>query len=212
MTILDRMGQPLFDRNDFLRAAREIVAARGPAAVTVGSVTERLQAPTGSFYHRFPSRDALLGELWLSTVSAFQDETERAIASGGWLGAALHTPAWARTNLDEACFLLLYNRDDFLWSEWPERLKRGFAEQARRVEGWVRQLAREELGGTKKGDLRRASFVLIDVPLAAVRPHLRRRERPPTMVDELIRVTYEAVIGSRDGNRPRLRRQQPRNT
>ena len=188
------MGQARFDRADFLRAAREIVVARGPTAVTVGSVSERLKAPTGSFYHRFASRDQLLGELWLSTVRTFQDEAEKAIATGGWLAAALHTPAWARTNFDEACFLLLYNRDDFLWSEWSEQLKRGFAEQARRVEHWVRKLAREELGATKKSDLLRASFVLIDVPMAAVRPHLRLRERPPPMVDELIRATYKAII------------------
>lgn len=42
--------------------------------------------------------------------------------------------------------------------------------------------------------LRRASFVLLEVPLAAVRPHLRRAERPPAIVDELIRITYAAII------------------
>jgi hypothetical protein len=36
--------------------------------------------------------------------------------------------------------------------------------------------------------------VLLEVPLAAVRPHLRRAERPPAIVDELIRTTYAAII------------------
>ena len=44
----------------------------GPAAVTVDSVAQYLKAPKGSFYHRFASRDALLGELWLSIVLAYQ--------------------------------------------------------------------------------------------------------------------------------------------
>jgi len=34
------------------------------------------------------------------------------------------------------------------------------------------------------------------VPVAAVRQHLYRREPPPPIVDDLIRTTYHAVVGS----------------
>ena len=47
------MGHARFSQTDFLVAAQAIVAARGPAAVTIASVAARLKAPTGSFYHRF---------------------------------------------------------------------------------------------------------------------------------------------------------------
>ena len=60
--------------------------------MTVDSVAERLRAPKGSFYYRFASRDALLGEVWLKTVLAYQEGFVAAIEAGDGLGAALHTP------------------------------------------------------------------------------------------------------------------------
>ena len=66
------MGRAQFDQAGFLAAARELIAERGPAAVSVDAVAERLKAPKGSFYYRFASRDALLGELWLTTVLAIR--------------------------------------------------------------------------------------------------------------------------------------------
>jgi len=53
---------------DYLAAAQAIVVEHGPAAATVASISERLRAPTGLFYHRFASRDVLLGKLWLKTI------------------------------------------------------------------------------------------------------------------------------------------------
>jgi len=67
------MGRAVFDNAGFLGAARALACERGPSAVTVDSVTQRLRAPKGSVYHRFASRDALLGELWLETVLAYQE-------------------------------------------------------------------------------------------------------------------------------------------
>ena len=56
------MGHPKFSEQDFLGAALAIIAERGVSGVTVASVSERLGSPTGSFYHRFASRDVLLGD------------------------------------------------------------------------------------------------------------------------------------------------------
>src|SRR5438874_5907366 len=92
--ILHPMGRPKFANEDFLDAALAIAAEHGPPAVTVGAISERLGAPVGSFYHRFASRDLLLGELWLRTVVDFQQGITAALDEGDGLGAALHTPAW----------------------------------------------------------------------------------------------------------------------
>src|SRR5215467_14657225 len=132
------MGRPLFEHTDFLQAARALACEKGPAAVTVDRVAARLGAPKGSFYHRFASRDALLGELWLKTVLAYQEGFVRAIEAGDGLAAALHTPAWARLHLDDARLLLLYSRHDFVQGDWPATLKRGVADQARRFETCLR--------------------------------------------------------------------------
>src|SRR5689334_20625338 len=99
-----------FDEADFLDAARAIAVERGPAAATVVSISERLKAPTGSFYHRFASRDVLLGTLWLKAVLGFQQGVAAAEKAGDGLAAALHTPNWSRLHLDEARLLLLFKR------------------------------------------------------------------------------------------------------
>jgi AcrR family transcriptional regulator len=188
------MGRARFADADFLEAARALAAKHGPAAVTVGSVTARLNAPTGSFYHRFGSRDLLLGELWLRTVLAYQDGFLAAIAAADGLAAALHTPLWVRAHMDDARLLLLYSRDDFVQGDWPKPLQQGVRDQARRFAAALAQFARDSFGSAAPEPLRRAQFVLFDVPYAAVRPHLERREPPPPLVDELVRATYRAVV------------------
>jgi len=186
----------LFDTGSFLTAARSIACERGPAAVTVDSVIARLKAPKGSFYYRFASRDALLGELWLTTVLSYQRGFVAAIDAGDGLAAALHTPAWARLHLDDARLLLLFSRHDFVQGDWPAALKRGVADQAQRFEACLKGFARQAFGRAGPAQLRRAAFVLAEVPIAAVKGHLERREPPPQLVDELIATVYRAIIRS----------------
>jgi AcrR family transcriptional regulator len=198
------MGRAQFDQAGFLAAARALIAECGPQAVTVDSVAERLKAPKGSFYYRFASRDALLGEVWLETVLAYQEGFVAAIEAGDGLGAALHTPAWARRHLDDARLLMLYSRHDFVQGDWPAPLRRSVANQAERFEACLRTFARGAFGGATRAEMRRATFVLAEVPIAAVKPHLMRRERPPKLVDELIMKTYRAIVGA--GTAPADRR------
>ena len=197
------MGRALFDNVSFLEAARSLACERGPAAVTVDSVPERLKAPKGSFYYRFASRDALLGELWLATALTFQEGFVRAIEAGDGLAAALHTPRWVRQHLDDARLLMLYSRHDFIQGDWPASLKSGVAEQAQRFEMCVQKFARDELGRAGAAEVRCASFVLVEVPLAAVKQHLQRREPPPALVDDLIATTYRAIVSSAKRRRKR---------
>jgi AcrR family transcriptional regulator len=96
------MGRPLFDEAGFLEAARILASEHGPGGVTVDSVTQRMTAPKGSFYHRFSSRDVLLGQLWLKLVLAYQQGFVAAIEAGAGLEAALHMPRWARAHFDDA--------------------------------------------------------------------------------------------------------------
>ena len=104
-----------------------------------------MEAPKGSFYYRFASRDALLGEVWLETVLAYQEGFVAAIEAGDGLRAALHTPAWARRHLDDARLLMLYSRHDFVHGDWPAPLRRGVADQAERFEGCLRSVRARRL-------------------------------------------------------------------
>jgi AcrR family transcriptional regulator len=188
------MKRASFSRADFFGAARVLASERGPAAVTVDLVMQQLKAPKGSFYYRFASRDVLLGELWLATILAYQEGFVAAIEAGDGLRAALHTPLWVRENLDDARLLLLYSRHDFVQGDWPETLKRGVRDQADRFKGCLSDFARQAFGRAGPAQLRRAAFVLAEVPGAAVKEHLRRREPPPALVDELITQTYHAIV------------------
>ncbi|MBD0275194.1 MAG: TetR family transcriptional regulator [Acetobacteraceae bacterium] len=202
------MGRSKFSNADFLAAAVAIAAAHGPAAVTVAAVAERLRAPTGSFYHRFSSRSVLLGALWIQTVLDFRRGIAEALDRGDGLGAALHTPAWVRAHPDEARLLLLHDRQDFLAGDWPEELREQAAGLEERGKIGTARFARLLFGADGPDDVRRAQFVIAQVPVAAVRQHIARREPPPPIVDELIRATYRAVVA----DHRRARRNRTRTT
>lgn len=190
------MGRASFDNADFFAAARELAAVHGPAAVTVDLIIQKLKAPKGSFYHRFASRDALLGELWLNTVLAYQAGFVAALEAGDGLAAALHTPSWARRHLDDARLLLLYSRHDFVQGEWPSALRRGVREQTERFEACLASFARAAFGRAGPTQIRKATFVLAEVPIAAIKSSLQKGEPPPPLADELITTTYRAIVGS----------------
>jgi AcrR family transcriptional regulator len=188
------VGHAKFSQEDFFAAAVAIAATHGPAAVTIASITAHLGAPTGSFYHRFASRNALLGELWLRTVLDFQQGINAALDAGDGLRAALHTPAWVRAHLESARLLLLYDRRDFVEGEWPEELRGQVAGMTARMEAASLRWARAIFGKDGREEVRLAQFLISEVPVAAVRQHLLRREQPPPLVDRMIRTTYRAVV------------------
>ena len=188
------MGMPRFTNSDFLAAARSQAWAEGPGTVTVDSVIRRLRAPRGSFYHRYSSRDVLLGELWLSTILSFQEGFVAAIDSDDGLAAALHTPRWARENLEDARLLLIHSRHDFVEGAWPTALQEGVRAQGERIHACVNRFAKRTFGGASQAQRRRAMFVLCELPIAAVKGYLERREPPPALVDELISLSYQAIV------------------
>jgi AcrR family transcriptional regulator len=188
------MGRPIYDNAGFLEAARILASESGPAAVTVDLVAKRLKAPKGSFYHRFGSRDALLGQLWLQMALEFQEGFVAAIQAGDGLAAALHTPRWARAHLEDARLLSLYSRHDFVQGDWPDELKKGLREQAERLERCLVKFSRDTFVRAGESQIRRSTFVLLEVPVAAVKGHLERREAPPPIVDDLIARTYRAIV------------------
>jgi hypothetical protein len=127
-------------------------------------------------------------------------DRERALAA-----EAAGDAHWMAEHLDDARLLLLYHRDDFGQGEWPGALERRVALQAQRVDACYEKFARDTFGEANPEQLRIAQFVLADVPKAAVSPHLRRRESPPSIVDELIRLTYRAIVQGRHATNRRNR-------
>ncbi len=192
------MGRPaLHDTQTLLDVALTIAADRGPASVTIAAVSAASGAPSGSLYHRFDDRSALLGQLWLRTTGAFQSgflaALDSATAVDGCVAAATFVITWCRDHPAEAR-LLLRGPDDFAAADWPPATRRR-ATADRRALGKALQERATELG---EPTLDRVLLATVDLPLAIVRRHLQAgpRAKLPPDAGALVTQTARAVLGS----------------
>lgn len=184
-----------FQNEDFIKAVLTIAAEHGPAAVTITAVAEAVGAPVGSVYHRFPSRDVLMAEVWLRVVASFQEDYLAFLEKGDGLGAALHTPRWVRRYPVEARILLMYRREELVAGDGPESLKFEVQEIARRLSDGVVAFAARTFGRTGREEVGRIVFATIDAPYAAVLRYIRLGKKPPRAVEDYLTKTYDAIIG-----------------
>jgi AcrR family transcriptional regulator len=200
-----------FSATQILDAAASLVAADGPGAATIGAISARLKAPSGSIYHRFASRDVLLGRLWLSKATFFQNRFAQALADAdadadaakAGLEAALSLPRSVRADFAGARIMLLHRRDDFLAGDWPADMVEEAARLKQQVDAAIKGFARRLFARASAEKLRLTTFAVLDLPFAAVHRHVAANELPPPYVDELIAEAYQALIA------PARRKQDP---
>ncbi|MGW0230186.1 TetR/AcrR family transcriptional regulator [Actinopolymorpha singaporensis] len=182
------MGRPpRHDVDGLLDAAATLVADAGPRAVTVAAVARAAGAPSGSVYHRFPGRPALLAALWLRSLERFQagflvaveQDTPLAAAQA----AARHVVAWSRANPADAT-ILLYAAADFDAPEWPEEDRDRHRRGNRQVTRAVGEIGRG-LGRTSDRDKDLVRMAIVDLPYSVVRRHYRSGQRIPRHAEDL---------------------------
>lgn len=190
------MGRPaLHDTETLLDVALTIAADRGPASVTIASVSSASGAPSGSLYHRFDGRAALLGQLWLRTTGAFQNGFLEALAStagvDGCVAAATSVITWCRDHPAEAR-LLLRGADDFAASDWPPATRRRATADRRALTTALQARATE----LSEPTLDRILLATVDLPLAIVRRHLQAGPRAKLSADAgaLVAQTARAIL------------------
>jgi AcrR family transcriptional regulator len=187
-----------FSEAQILDVAGSLVAANGPAAATIGAISAALHAPSGSIYHRFASRDVLLGRLWLSKAAFFQNEFVDAASHKdprtAGLDAALSLPRAVRADLAAARIMMLHRREDFVSGEWPADMALEAARLATQVEDALKAIAKRLFGSAAAKPLRLATFIVLDVPYAAVRRHVAANEPPPTFVDAYIASIFDCLV------------------
>jgi AcrR family transcriptional regulator len=187
-----------FDEGQILESARGLVAMHGPAAVTMSAIARSVRAPTGSIYHRFDSRDVLLGEVWLRAAEGFQDAYFEVLrgtpARDAGLAAALFFIGRVRADLAEARVLLLHRREDFIDRGWPSAMDERAKRLKNQVDTELRDFSRRLCGRADPRTRRLVTYALLDVPFAAVRRHVAVTEIPPTYLDLPITATYRAVL------------------
>lgn len=189
---------PRFDTDQFLDAAVRLAAASGPAGVTMSAVAQGVGAPSGSVYHRFPGRTALLAQVWLRTVERFQEGYFAAIGAEGdaWSAgraAARHVIAWSRAHPNEAA-LLLYGAEDFGRADWSEEHVHRADRGNRRVRATLDSLARG-LGAEGARARERVTLAVVDLPLSVVRRHLRAGLPLPAHAEDLAEECTAALLG-----------------
>lgn len=158
-------------------------------------LAHQLGAPTGSIYHRFPSRDVLLATLWLETVERFQqDFLEAARESSTPASTARFTVEWVRNHPQEARILILYRREELTGPVMPRQIAVRARRLNTRLGQALRDLARRWLGRASPGNVDAVRLAVVEVPYAAVRFRLARDEPIPAHLSRLVGRAAAAII------------------
>lgn len=187
------MPRLVHDTSAMLDAAVRLLSATGSAdSITIAGVIREAGVSSGSVYHRFPNRAALLAAVWSRAVESFHADlydlfADEPVAAAAALGS--RTVSWCRAHPGHAR-VLLAGLGSFEPASWPEESRsRREAEQAR----WDRHV-RGLVTGLKRATGRSTAEVLlvaVDLPYAAVRRYLGAgREIPASLegiVENLIR-------------------------
>jgi AcrR family transcriptional regulator len=181
----------LFTLDELLDAAAALLAADGPSAVTMSAVARAAGAPSGSLYHRFPTRAALCGELWLRTEEKFHGGFTAALSSSAdaqdrCVAAARFTVQWCRDNPVDAQ-VLLTGADALGAAEWPDDLT------GRRKR--LHRALRRTLAAVP-ADPDRINAAVIDIPYAVVRRHLVAGRTIPPSADAIVEECARTLIAS----------------
>jgi AcrR family transcriptional regulator len=183
-----------FTESQLIDSAISVAAQCGVHAVSMAAIASMSGAPIGSVYHRFDSRGTILARAWLHVKADFRQEVASHWQRGdSWNGVA-GLLDWCRRKPVYARFLLL---GDDTWIAdaglSPEMLSALESEQAELDACFQRcALALHDRGDadTIEPMLR---FILIDGPVAIVKPYLINNQPIPGCVDAILRASHDAV-------------------
>jgi AcrR family transcriptional regulator len=182
------MGRPpAHSTDDFVDAAVRLFADSGVRAVTMTSVARAVGVHSGSVYHRFSGRPALLSAVWLRTERRFHHQLLRVVdehpGADGVVRASGWIVDWCRDNAGEAAVLHAGVRA-FSPDTWPDDARAELDENIAARDKAVARVVR----ATKAQTGRNADEILlalIDLPIAVVSRHLARGTVPPASATRL---------------------------
>jgi AcrR family transcriptional regulator len=82
--------EPQDRRSDILAGAAELFARKGVGATTVREIADAVGMLSGSLYHHFESKDAIVAEILTGYLRAIQDRYAAVLASGKGPADSLH--------------------------------------------------------------------------------------------------------------------------
>lgn len=185
-----------FTETQFIDSAIDVAAQCGLQAVSMSAIAVKAGAPIGSVYHRFDSRGTILARAWLRVKADFRQEVASRWHDGdSWDGVAALLD-WCRRKPVYARFLLL--GDDALIFDAglsPEMLAALETEQAE-LDACFDHCALALHGNVDADAVApMLRFILIDGPVAIVKPYLTNNQPIPACVDAILRASHDAVRG-----------------
>lgn len=175
-----------YTESAILDATAAEIAAAGFDRASVASVARSLGAPSGSLYHRFPSKKHLIGALWTRTARRYATSLSSALETTKTeeLPRRIvdHTFEWVANHPLEANLLMQFRTEDFTAEDWPPEITADIEETNSQLAEHIASAARTHHVGPV--DMMLAA---IDIPAAAARrailtsagpvaeDHIRRR-------------------------------------
>ncbi len=185
------MARPrVHDVDTLLDAAEQLLAEGGDQAVTVRALAQRTGASSGSLYHAFGSRNALLGRMWLRAARRFlalqreavdrrlgaadADPREAAIAA---TVAAASTPTLLARTAPHSAAVLLGQRREAILAEGglPDELSSDLRALDRDLVAIMRTLADALFGRHDRQAVDTVAVCVVDLPTALLRSRHERR-------------------------------------
>ncbi|MBU3916732.1 TetR/AcrR family transcriptional regulator [bacterium] len=184
-----------YTKDDFIEAALKLVANHGPAKVSMAAIAKEIEAPIGSVYHRFASREILLAEVWIKLIESFQKGFLEAVQADDGLRAALHTLRWVRQHPNKARVLLLFRRDELTTGDWADDIKDRAEGLNNDLNEGLESFTKNLFGHLSKESMSKVMFALVQVPAGAVRDFLQTGQPVPEIYDELVEEMYMSILG-----------------
>lgn len=178
-----------FNENHFIDSAITVAAQCGVAAVSMSAIAVKAGAPIGSVYHRFDSRNAILARAWLRVKSDFREEVASMWGEGDTWAGVNGLLDWCRRKPVYARFLLQCEDSPDFNGGLDDELQAALEQEQAALDACFSRCAAAGL------DHMVLKFMLIDAPVAVVKPYLTQDRAIPASVDAMLRASHDAVRG-----------------
>jgi AcrR family transcriptional regulator len=184
-----------FTEASIIDAAIELVAHCGVAAVSIAAIAGKAGAPTGSVYHRFESRGAILARAWLRVKADFRQDVACHWTEGHTWAAVSGFLQWCRDKPVYAKFLLQCEDCPVFSDPLSAELNAALEAEQDALDLCFRQcLAHmQRLGAEAEAILR---FTLFSSPIAMIKPYLLQDLGIPARIDDVLRASHDAVVAA----------------
>jgi AcrR family transcriptional regulator len=182
-----------------LSAVRDLLLAHGSRGVTTAAVSERSGAPTGSLYHRFGSRSAMVAEMWVRTIRDFHVELLAAAdAADPGMDRAMAVAGaiidYSARHPEDARLMLIASREELQDDPTiPEDLLASLGTLNDPVNALVKQLVRELYGRVSAGGVDRVMIGVIGIAYTAVR-HMLLKNADPARIKPMVLEASRAML------------------